>query len=141
MDILYQEFKKNKGKMPPRKLRLELAKKLELKENQVYKWFWELKQKQEELEEVQPATRDINTFSIEEKFDVFINKDLKIYRDQIRLRGQEIGGRQLSDEEMTTAIKLYLGSQKSEGCDYAAQQIGFNIDRATAKAVNDRDTY
>ena len=52
MDILYQEFKKNKGKMPPRKLRLELAKKLELKENQVYKWFWELKQKQEELEEV-----------------------------------------------------------------------------------------
>ena len=43
----------------------------------MYKWFWELKQKQEELEEVQPVTRDVSEFSILEKFEVFINKDLK----------------------------------------------------------------
>jgi len=43
MDVLYREFKKNKGKMPPRKHRLMLAQELNLKENQVYKWFWELK--------------------------------------------------------------------------------------------------
>ena len=58
-----------------------LAAELGLKENQVYKWFWELKQKQEELEEVQPATRDVKDFSLMEQFDVFINKDLKQYRD------------------------------------------------------------
>ena len=52
MDILYKVFKTHKGKMPPRKLRLVLADQLKMKENQVYKWFWELKQKQEELEEI-----------------------------------------------------------------------------------------
>lgn len=131
MDVLYREFKKNKGKMPPRKQRLVLAQELNLKENQVYKWFWELKQKQEELEEVPPVTRDISEFSLLEKFDVFVNKELKQYRDQIRLRGNELGGRRLSDEEMTTAIKLYLQSVKVDECEYVASQIGFDIADAT----------
>ena len=127
--------------MPPRKHRLMLAQELNLKENQVYKWFWELKQKQEELEEVQPATRDISEFTLMEKFDVFVNKDLKQYRDQIRLKGNELGGRHLSDEEMTTAIKLYLQSTKVDECDYVAHEIGFNIDQATDEAINDNDFY
>ena len=33
MDVLYKEFKKNKGKMPPRKQRVLLAAELGLKEN------------------------------------------------------------------------------------------------------------
>ena len=33
------------------------------------------------MEEVQPATRDVKDFSLMEQFDVFINKDLKQYRD------------------------------------------------------------
>ena len=69
-------------------------------------------------------------FTLMEQFEVFINKDLKQYRDQIRLRGEELGGRQLSDEEMVTAIKLYMQSLKIEECDYVAAEIGFNIDEA-----------
>ena len=42
MEVLYKVFKEHKGKIPSRKLRLKLAAELGLKENQIYKWFWEL---------------------------------------------------------------------------------------------------
>ena len=117
--------------MPPRKQRLVIAQELQMKENQVYKWFWELKQKQEELEEIQPVTRDITEFSLLEKYEVFISKDLKQYRDQISLKGYELSGRQLSDEEMTTAIKLYFQSINKEECELVAAEIGFDINAAS----------
>ena len=76
-----------------------------------------------------------------EQFEVFINKDLKQYREHIRLRGEELGGRQLSDEEMVTAIKLYTQSLKIEECDHVAQEIGFDIDEAAELAINEFDSY
>ena len=45
MDTMDEIFKENKGKMPPRKLRIRLAGDLNMTEGQVYKWFWELRMK------------------------------------------------------------------------------------------------
>ena len=45
MEVLLKVFKMHKGQIPPRSLRKELAEELDLKENQIYKWFWELMNK------------------------------------------------------------------------------------------------
>lgn len=42
---------------------------------------------------------------------------------------------------MVTALKLYCASLKIEECDYVAQEIGFDIEEAAEKAINDRDSY
>ena len=46
MDVLRRALQENQGVMPTRKVRKEIAQSLDLKENQVYKWFWEIIQKQ-----------------------------------------------------------------------------------------------
>ena len=42
MDVLRRALQENQGEMPARKVRQEIAQGLDLKENQVYKWFWEI---------------------------------------------------------------------------------------------------
>ena len=65
--------------MPKLKQRRELAKELDMKESQVYKWFWEIRQKQKDLNEMlsEPILKDINEMTELEKFEIFVNKDLK----------------------------------------------------------------
>lgn len=46
MEVLRRAFEQNDGKMPSRALRYKLARQLNLKQKQVYKWFWELKKQQ-----------------------------------------------------------------------------------------------
>lgn len=48
MDVLWTVYKDHMGKMPPRKLRIQLAEQLNMKENQIYKWFWEINHKQQD---------------------------------------------------------------------------------------------
>ena len=81
MEVLYEVFKQHKGRTPPRKVRLQLAADLGLKENQIYKWFWELKQKEGESWMSQVQTAQVTDLSNEQKFEVFVNKSLKQYRD------------------------------------------------------------
>ena len=50
MSELWKVYNEHLGKMPPRKLRLQLAKQLNMKENQIYKWFWEINHKQHDGE-------------------------------------------------------------------------------------------
>ena len=47
MDILRRVFKENRGKMPARAQRVQLADQLGLRQKQVYKWFWEIKKQRE----------------------------------------------------------------------------------------------
>ena len=69
--------------MPPRKLRIQLATQLDMKENQVYKWFWEVRSKQQQDGEAENISKHISELSDEQKFEVFINKSLKQYREQM----------------------------------------------------------
>jgi len=48
MDILWQVFHSNKAMMPSREERTKLAESLGYKENQIYKWFWEIQHKHRE---------------------------------------------------------------------------------------------
>jgi len=45
---LWDLYKKREGKAPEREVIAELAEELNLKENQIYKWFWDTKKKVEE---------------------------------------------------------------------------------------------
>lgn len=45
-------LRENKGVMPTRIERLKLAQSLKLREKQIYKWFWEILQKQSEISSV-----------------------------------------------------------------------------------------
>ena len=45
MDVLRRALQENQGEMPARKVRQEIAQGLDLKEGQVYKWFWEIMRK------------------------------------------------------------------------------------------------
>ena len=60
--------------MPPRKQRLWVCQELDMKENQVYKWFWESQQKDYNGEEVSLMPRHISELSDKQKFEVFVNK-------------------------------------------------------------------
>ena len=51
MDVLRRALQENQGEMPARKVRQEIAQGLDLKENQVYKWFWEIIKKQTSVEQ------------------------------------------------------------------------------------------
>ena len=82
--------------MPARKIRRQLAEVLQMKENQVYKWFWELMKKDKELNDLDPVVRDINQMTAMEKFEIFIDKDSRQYRKYIALVGHEAGGRELT---------------------------------------------
>ena len=50
-DALWGLFKKLEGRPPKRSQILELASNLNLKEQQIYKWFWDTKKKVEEDEQ------------------------------------------------------------------------------------------
>lgn len=102
MDLLKKVYRQLEGKMPKLKQRRELAKELDMKESQVYKWFWEIRQKQKDLNEMlsEPILKDINEMTELEKFEIFVNKDLKQYRKRITLDGKSLSGRPLSREEM-----------------------------------------
>ena len=64
-----------------------LANQLDLKENQIYKWFWELMNKRSGSVIDDLETNDIVNLPDTRKYEVFINKTLKMYRDQVSLKG------------------------------------------------------
>lgn len=47
-EALWELYKKLKGETPPRDQITKLSAQLNLKENQIYKWFWDTKKKVEE---------------------------------------------------------------------------------------------
>ena len=65
--------------MPSRRKRLQLASELGMNESQVYKWFWEQRNKEDERQDEakMAALKDFGDLSNEQKFEVFVNKALR----------------------------------------------------------------
>ena len=101
-----------------------------------------MRQKQKDLDELQPVRIDISKFSIEEMFEVFATKEMKQYRDQLKLIGTDLSGRVLTQEEMVASIKLYYLSQKNgEETLSITQDIDFDIDHASKAAFDKREPF
>jgi len=77
MDVLWHAFHLNQGQMPPRKQRIRLAQQLDMKENQVYKWFWESQHKERNGDELCKLPRSVYELDDEQRFEIFVNKTLK----------------------------------------------------------------
>ena len=75
MDILRRVFKENRGKMPARAQRVQLAEQLGLRQKQVYKWFWEIKKQREcESSEYGSSEQQVNDgMTVQQKFEAFLN--------------------------------------------------------------------
>ena len=56
-----------------------------MNESQVYKWFWEQRNKEEERkdEAKMAALKDFSDLSDEQKFEVFVNKTLQKHKDLV----------------------------------------------------------
>ena len=78
MEILAKVLRQNKGKMPPRKQRIQLANELNMNENVIYKWFWELRYKQDQIDEAAQSVsiENFHELSDEKKFQYFVSKAL-----------------------------------------------------------------
>ena len=137
MEILWTIHKQHKGKMPPRKLRIELAQKLRMRENQIYKWFWEIKHKQAEMGEVEPANRHISELTAEQRFEAFVSKQLKAYREQMQLKGCDGYGRKLTDDEVMISVKLFVGSLKrEEDYEILAEEVQYDVGEAADRLLD-----
>lgn len=64
--------------------------------------------------EAETISKHISELSDEQRFEVFINKSLKQYREQMSLKGQDGQGRKLTEEVIMTSIKLHCQSLRRE---------------------------
>lgn len=81
MEVLWDIFKENKGKMPSRKQRSQLAEQLGMKDHQIYKWFWEAIHKYEDSQGDQVEATNFAELSPMQRYEAFINKSMKQCRD------------------------------------------------------------
>ena len=101
--------------MPSRKTRLWLAQQLDMKENQVYKWCWEASHKDRKGEEFQPLPISIHDLSAEQKFEVFVNKQMKLrYQDQVNIEGKDGEGNDLPQDLIMSSVKQFCMSIKDD---------------------------
>ena len=103
-----------------------------MKENQVYKWFWEIQHKHEEEEGAEQISQGgISDLSNEKKFEVFVNRSLKHYRDSMQLKGVNGSGKRLSEDEIISSVKIYTSSKnKMSDFEILAQELDFDIEEA-----------
>ena len=80
----------------------------------MYKWFWEVKHKQQDTGEADTISKHISELSDEQKLEVFVNKALKQYREQMTVSGKDGSGRKLTEEEIMSSIKLHCQAVKKE---------------------------
>ena len=84
--------------------------------------------------------KDLSEMTQLEKFEIFVNKELKQYKKRVILEGSELSGRELSREEMIQAIKQYYHIAKNgEESEYMANAINFDVEAAAERAFNDSD--
>ena len=128
MDVLWKVYRENKGKMPSRKQRIEIAEEMNMKENQIYKWFWEIKHKQQDEQEME-ENRHLSHLTDEQKFEVFVSKALKQYREKMQLSGWDGTGRKLTADEVLTSVKIHCqANKKEEEYEALAKELGFDTD-------------
>ena len=114
-----------------------------MNESQVYKWFWEQRNKEEERkdEAKMAALKDFSDLSEEQKFEVFINKTLQKHKDLVYLRGEDGAGRSLTEDELMGSVKLHCQAiKKMTDYDELAKEVNFDVEKAALKiceATND----
>lgn len=105
-----------------------------MKEGQVYKWFWEIKNKQEEecfdvgYAVSMTAFSELSDF---QKFEIFVSKALKQHRDSMWLAGVDGTGRKLTEDELIQSVKLHCHSMKNV-LDYneLAKEMNYDVEKA-----------
>ena len=90
-----------------------------MNESQVYKWFWEQRNKEDERQDEQKlaAVTSFDDLSDEQKFEVFVSKALRQHRDHVDLQGFDGTGRPLTEDELLTSVKLHTHAVKNRA-DY-----------------------
>ena len=84
-----------------------------MKENQIYKWFWEIQHKHdEEAGAEQVSQGGLSELSDEKKFEVFVNRSLKHYRSNMQLKGVDGSGRRLTEDELIGSVKIHITARK-----------------------------
>ena len=73
----------------------------------MYKYFWELKSKQQDSGNIETISKHLSELSQAQRFEVFIKKSHKSYREQMSLKGWSGTGRKITNEEMIASIKLH----------------------------------
>ena len=64
---------------------------------------------------MEPMERNLNEMGVMEKFQIFIDKNLRQYRKHIGLMGYEMSGRMLTQDEMIASVKLFKKSIEKGG--------------------------
>ena len=77
------------------------------------------------------GSAQISDLTDEKKFEVFINKNLKVYRDQVKLAGWTGRGKQLSEDESMQCVKIHcLSKKKEEDVENLARLLQFDVERS-----------
>ena len=80
--------------------------------------------------------------SDEKKFEVFVNRSLKHYRNHIRLMGRDGSGRKLTEDEIMGSVKIHIASRnKISDFEILAKELNFDIESAALEAINEVDSY
>ena len=114
-----------------------------MNESQVYKWFWEQRNKEDERQDEakMAALKDFGDLSNEQKFEVFVNKALRQHRDFVGLCGVDGMGRSMSEDELLASVKLHCHAIKNMAdYDQLAAEVNFDVERAALRvcdALND----
>ena len=104
-DALWLLYKELKGKTPSREQIAELSNNLDLKENQVYKWFWDTKKKvEEDTQEAKKMAQDPRNLGDQ-------NKKQKACLGVV---GQDGLGDKLTPQQVKTALKIHQISVEKE---------------------------
>ena len=109
-------------------------------ESQVYKWFWEQRNKEEERkdEAKMAALKDFSDLSDEQKFEVFVNKTLQKHKDLVYLRGEDGTGRSLTEDELMGSVKLHCQAiKKMTDYDELAKEVNYDVEAAALKVCGE----
>ena len=114
-DALWTLYKELSGETPSREQITSLSEELNLKENQIYKWFWDTKKKVEEDTEI---AKNINMNSVRRAKKISRNNSLISSRSNNHLRppserecigvdGKDGMGEQMTPQQIKTALKIH----------------------------------
>lgn len=115
---MWQMYKKYEGKTPSRETIENLAAELGLKENQIYKWFWDTKKKVDEDNEL---ALQIGKKLSGEGFTAYANRTVVQGEDGLKNR--------MTPQQIKTALKInQMAAERETEFELIARQLGLDIE-------------
>jgi len=107
---------------------VELAEELNLKINQIYKWFWDTKKKVAEDTKIAMQMRLFDRQKSGVKIDA--NGNLMPPKEkEVRIDGTG-GGERMTPQQIKTALKIHkLAQEKEEDFEKIASNLGIDIEK------------